>query len=454
MSSSKDDTPNHRPKVVIVGGGFGGLTCQSALQNSMPNADVTIVEPNERFTFLPLLYEYLGGLADLDEISPTYEYLLSSPADLTPIIVNKKASSSVSLERGSAVEVDPEKKLLHIQRLPSGESTSLHYDALVVSCGLPPSTPTKANRPGIPSSAFSFATLNDAVRLKRRLGVSSSLQGDSIVVVGGGYVGTELACALSKIVPKETKLTMLHRDATGVCTGAEASNREEAQKRLQSLGVNVKLGSTVENVASQTLDTGETFDDVQYRTTNGDKESIRADVLIWTVAGATKKPRQIVKGLPVDGRGRVAVSPTCQVEGMEHVYAIGDGAVVKESPGSDDKGAASPYPATAQVAMQQAQVVAYNLQVDLENKGVPKKFQYQSLGEMLSLGGDEDASISSLNGLFKLNGPLASTARRLVYAARMPTPKQAVRSGAGYVVGVLARGVGGLATEIMEKFAS
>jgi NADH dehydrogenase len=433
------------PKVVIVGGGFGGLTCQNQLRNTMPNAHVTIVEPNERFTFLPLLYEYLGGFADLDEISPTYEYLLSSPD--FPRTINK-ASGSLSLERASAVELDAEKNLLHIQRLPSGESTSLQYDALVVSCGLPPSTP-KANRPSIPSSAFSFATLDDAVRLKRRLGALSS--GDSIVVVGGGYVGTELACTLSKIVPKETKLTILHRDATGVCTGAEASNREAAQTRLESLGVNVKLGTTVENVASQTLD-DETFDTVQYATTNGDEESIRADVLIWTVSGATKKPRQLVKGLPVDGRGRVVVSSTCQVQGMEHVYAIGDGAVVSESPASD-KSVASPYPATAQVAMQQAQVAAYNLQVDLENKGIQKKFQYQSLGEMLSLGGDEDASISSLNGLFKLNGPLASTARRLVYAARMPSPKQAVRSGAGYVVGGLARRVGGLATEIMEKFA-
>jgi NADH dehydrogenase len=444
-----NDAPNHRPKVVIVGGGFGGLACQNALRNSMPNADVTIVEPNERFTFLPLLYEYLGGLADLDEISPTYEYLLSSlDFPLTP--PNKASSSVLSLERGSAVEVDAKKKLLHIRRLPSGESTSLRYDALVVSCGLPPSTP-KANRPTIPSSAFSFATLDDAVRLKRRLGAPSS-QGDSIVVVGGGYVGTELACTLSKIVPGETKLTVLHRDATGVCTGAEASNREEAQRRLEALGVNLKLGSTVENVTLQTLD-GETFDDVQYTTTNGDVESIRADVLIWTVSGATKKPRQVVKGLPVDGRGRVVVSPTCQVQGMERVYAIGDGAVVvSESPGSDThSSAASPYPATAQVAMQQAQVAAHNLQVNLENKGIQKEFQYLSLGEMLSLGGDEDASISSLNGLFTLNGPLASAARRLVYAARMPTPKQAVRSGAGYVVGGLARGVGGLATEIKEK---
>ena len=67
----------------------------------MPNADIVIVEPNERFTFLPLLYEYLGGYADLDEIAPTYDFLLSSQAN------DKK---NVSMKRASALSVDPDKQ--------------------------------------------------------------------------------------------------------------------------------------------------------------------------------------------------------------------------------------------------------------------------------------------------------------------------------------------------------
>lgn len=438
MSSSSGGTQQTRSKVLIVGGGFGGLTCQKELQTAMPNADITIVDPNERFTFLPLLYEYLGGYADLDEIAPTYEFLLSSSQAQT----FKAPSNDVSttrMKRASALKVDPENKTLTVQNVQSGDKESLSFDALVVSCGMAPSKP-KENRPSMPSSAFSFATLNDAVRLKRRLGLISTMNtASSIVVVGGGYVGSELACTLAKTLPSDTtQVTILHRDPTGVCTGAEDYNRESAQERLTDLGVHVQLGATVTNVDSKTSENGQSYDDVHYSTVSGNEGSIRADVLIWTVAGASRKPRDVIEGLPMDDRGRVIVSPTCQVEGLENIYAIGDGAVVEAGTSSS-----SPYPATAQVAMQQASVAASNIQLDLEkNDSLPRKqFSYQSLGEMLSLGGDEDASIASLNGLFTLNGPLASTARRLVYAARMPTPKQAVRSGAGYVFGGLTRGV-------------
>ena len=80
-------------------------------------------------------------------------------------------------------------------------------------------------------------------------------------MVGGGYVGTELACTLSKIIPKKTKLTVLHCDPTGICMGAESYNPEEAQTQLDLVGVNIKLGTTVNCVVLQTLN-GEVFDDV------------------------------------------------------------------------------------------------------------------------------------------------------------------------------------------------
>jgi NADH dehydrogenase len=292
----------------------------------------------------------------------------------------------------------------------------------------------------MPASAFPFASLNDAVRLKRRLGlVSSRNTASSVVVVGGGYVGSELSCTLQKTLPKDTQVTILHRDPSGVCTGAEEYNRESAQERLSDLGVHVQLGATVTNVESKRDDNDQYYDNVQYSTASGNEGSIRADVLIWTVAGATSKPKQVIEGLPMDDRGRIVVSSTCKVQGLDYIYAIGDGCVVQ----SEESSLSTPYPATAQVAMQQASVAAHNMQLDLEKNGITerKEFSYQSLGEMLSLGGDEDASIASLNGLFTLNGPLASTARRLVYAARMPTPKQTIRSGAGYVTGGLTRGV-------------
>merc|ERR1712232_695267 len=139
---------------------------------------------------------------------------------------------------------------------------------------------------------------DDAIRLKRRLAALPDSP-SSVVIVGGGYVGTELACTLSKIVPTTTKLTILHRNATSICNLAETYNQESASDRLDALGVDVKLG--VSQINFTTIPNDESLfssDKVSYINVNGEEESVQADILIWAVAGASNDRKEMVRGLP------------------------------------------------------------------------------------------------------------------------------------------------------------
>ena len=112
--------------------------------------------------------------------------------------------------------------------------------------------------------------------------------------------------------------------------------------------------------------------------------------------------------------------------GKPGLYALGDASAV-----TDANGARSP--STAQAAMQQADYTAWNVRASLRGEGNGLPFRYLPLGEMLSLGSDA-ASISALGQLVKLSGPLGSIGRRAVYAARMPTPRQAAKVGLSWAV--------------------
>jgi NADH:ubiquinone reductase (non-electrogenic) len=131
-------------------------------------------------------------------------------------------------------------------------------------------------------------------------------------------------------------------------------------------------------------------------------------------------------GIPLDGSGRVDVDATLRVRGRSRLHALGDATAVTDASGK-------PSPATAQAAMQQADYAAWNVRAALRDGSPTLPFRYVPLGEMLSLGEDA-ASVSALGQLVKLSGPLAYASRRAVYAARMPTSKQAAKVGLSWAV--------------------
>jgi demethylphylloquinone reductase len=145
---------------------------------------------------------------------------------------------------------------------------------------------------------------------------------------------------------------------------------------------------------------------------------VPADIVILT-SGTETNP--LVKALDVEKSnfGKIIVDKNLKVKSCINIYAAGDCAQID----------GVLLPSTAQVAMQQAQVLAKNIAIECSSSSNKKldSFQYMPLGEMLTLGFKE-ASVSGLSGLVQIDGPAAALARRIVYAIRMPTPTQTINA--------------------------
>ena len=438
------------PEVTVLGGGFGGLYTALRLVSldwsGGPRPRVTLVDRHERFAFSPMLYELATGTATCWEVAPLYEDLL--------------AGTGIDFVRGEVRGLDEAEQVVRVVAPPTanGEARAerlLPYDQCVLAFG---SQPTLDRVEGAAEYAQPFYSTDDALAVKRKVRQLREDAADSrsalrVCVVGGGYIGAELAANLASSLPSsEVLLTLVHR-ADALLTSATDHSRDVAVKKLADAGVDVILNTEVELVtdssirlvpvggggggggseaaaaaagepeAAPTTRAAAAARAVQSATTSG--YDLPVDLTLWT---AGSEPSSIVQELqlPLDASGRIAVEPTLKVVGKPGLYALGDASAV-----TDANGARSP--STAQAAMQQADYTAWNVRASLRGEGNGLPFRYLPLGEMLSLGSDA-ASISALGQLVKLSGPLGSIGRRAVYAARMPTPRQAAKVGLSWAV--------------------
>lgn len=416
------DVDNERKSVCVLGGGFGGL--YSALQISKKldkNTDLYLIDPKERFVFLPLLYELAVGCAAAVEVAPTYKNLLSG--------------SKVQFIQGSVDYVDFDNQMCTVQLADNGTTVkTLSYDQLVISVGIQPRTDLI---PGAKEHAIPFYGLNDALALKNKLKSLRSKQGQArVAVIGGGYSGVEVATNIAQSLGnKRGIVTVIDRNAR-VMTTSPPHNRKVAERALNRYNVDVKYNTSVKQVYE---------DYVTIVDQSGQETDLPSDLVLFT-AGTC--PSVFVKKLNIDKdpAGRILIKPTLQSKQYPNVFALGDCGAVE----------GSLVPATAQAAMQQSGVVAKNVLENIKAQKMAEKgtnyspsfryFNYLSLGEMLTVG-DLDASITSLGGWVALSGPLASVGRRAVYAVRMPTNTQTLKAlvtGSAVTTGkVLSRWFGG-----------
>lgn len=392
-----------REKILIVGGGFGGLYAALTL-SSIPwerKPIIQLIDKKDRFVFLPLLYELCVGDASLEEVAPTYKSLLRN--------------TNVEFLQGEVRSIDVANKVCLVSKSMDGVSNVIEGDACLEFDCMIVATGREGDLSFLNGSSIvnKFYTLEDCYELRRQLNLFESKRKElgraiDIVVVGGGYSGVELALNLAT----KGNVTLVHR-GTHLLPGASRFNRNNAVKRLNTVGVQVLTDTTVLDVEDLT------HSKHRSRIQTNQKELL-ADILIVTAGTTLSKNTGVLNSiLPRDTAGRIVTGPFLRVKGQDNIFAIGDISRARKEA----------FPATAQVAMQQASVAAWNVYQTL-NKHSKKllPFRYLDLGEMMTLG-TNDATIHSLGGLLQTKGPTASLMRRLIYSLRMPTSMQRFQAG-------------------------
>ena len=374
--------------IVIVGGGFGGLYTALALASRAGHPPLLLVEPRDRFVFLPFLYERLSAELPLWQMAPRYVELL--------------AGHGIGWVQDRVLRVDPATRQLD---LANGER--LHYSRLVLACG---ARPDSFGIPGVQEHALSFHSLDDVERLRQLVMQLRQRRQplQRLAVVGAGPSGVELACKLADLLEGSATVELIER-GPHCLPQAKAFNRAQAELALQRRDVRLRCHCAVTAVEATTL--------TLQQDSNPQPERLSVEAVIWT-AGQQGQPPQ--GPLPLDGRKRLQCTTALQLDGQPEIFALGDGAAVPHEPA---------LPATAQVAFQQAPVLADNLLRSLQGQEL-LPFQWNDLGEMLSLGVGE----ASLTGMgLTLAGPSAQQLRRWIYLTRLPGRRLPLQVAAGWL---------------------
>ncbi|MBF2055707.1 MAG: NAD(P)/FAD-dependent oxidoreductase [Cyanobacterium sp. T60_A2020_053] len=368
-------------KVVILGGGFGGLYTALRLQEldwQGNPPEITLIDKNDRFLFSPLLYELITGEMQSWEVAPYYRDLL--------------ANTEINFIQDTATAVNLPQNTVAFQNHPT-----IFYDRLVVALG--GTTPIDFVK-GAKEFAIPFRRLDDASTLKQKLQRLEDSTQDyiRIAVVGAGYSGIELAVKLADRLGKRGKIRIIDR-GSHILKNSPEFNRKSAGRALKSRNIWLNLETTVTEVKEKEIA-------LEYR---GTIDNLPVDIVLWTVG---TKAINLLEGLdlPQNEQGKIIIDDKLQVQDYPHIFALGD--LVRSI---DSKG--NVLANTAQVAFQQSDYCALNIKASLTHQPL-SPFRYQPLGEMLALGVD-NATLSGLG--VSLDGNLAYIARRLVYLYRLPT---------------------------------
>ncbi|XP_078437189.1 NAD(P)H dehydrogenase C1 [Wolffia australiana] len=417
-----------RPRVCILGGGFGGLytalRLESLVWTDNKKPQVVLIDKSENFVFKPLMYELLSGEVEPWEIAPAFKDLLANTG-----VLFVKDSVKIIQPNGPG-EVLPGGNV----QLESG--LNIEYDWLVLALG---SEAKLDVAPGALEYALPFSTLDDAQRtdqalkkLERARFGKSSLPIE-VAIVGCGYSGVELAATIAERLQDRGTVTAINVDAN-ICPTGLPGNREAALKVISERNVQLLLGFYV-NCVRKPADADESDNqakfilDLQPAQRGIDSKSIEADLILWTVGAKSLLPQlesfDYGKRLPLTSRGQAEIDETLQVKGHPRIFALGDSAALRDNGGRL-------LPATAQVAFQQADFAGWNIWAAINGRPL-LPFRFQNLGEMMTLGMNDAAVTPGFIEGLTLEGPIAHTARKLVYLARLPTDEHRLKVGISWL---------------------
>ena len=369
-----------RPRIVIVGAGFGGLSAAHALGGA--DADVTVIDRRNYHLFQPLLYQVAtAGL---------------SPAQIaSPIRAILRRAANVRVVLGKVTGIDKERRVVQV------DDREIPYDQLVLATG---SRHAYFGHDEWERVAPGLKKIDDATAIRRRIltafenAESAETQEArkrflTFVVIGGGPTGVEMAGAIAELAhvalrhdfrtidPREARVMLVEAGAR-VLAAFPAALSNAAQTALQRLHVEVRLGAPVSNCDESGVTIG--------------GEHLPAATIVWA-AGVAASAAAHWLGVEKDRIGRVPVGPDLTVPGHPEIFVIGDTA---SAAGKDGK----PLPGLAPVAKQQGAYVARVLRARLAGRPAPPPFRYRDYGTMATIG--RRSAVADF-GWLRLDGTLA-----------------------------------------------
>ncbi|WP_435009593.1 NAD(P)/FAD-dependent oxidoreductase [Tundrisphaera lichenicola] len=375
-----------KPRVVIIGGGFGGIEAAKAFRRS--GVHVILIDRRNHHLFQPLLYQVATAALN--------------PANIaTPIRRIFKGDDHIEVLLGEVESVDVPSRVV---RMAEGE---VPFDFLIVATG---ATHSYFGHGDWEEFAPGLKTLEDATAIRRKVLLAYEAaerepdprrkrEWTTFVVVGAGPTGVELAGALAEIArhdltgefrnfnPARSRVILVEAGPRVLSTYAEDLS-ESARKQLEGLGVEVRTGLKVTGIDEHGVST--------------ETGRIEARTVLWG-AGVQGSPLARTLGVPLDRAGRVLVEPDLSIPGAPEVFVIGDLAAIEQ----DGK----PVPGVAPAAMQGGQYVARMIKATL--KGKPRKpFHYLDKGSLATIG--RHAAVAQI-GKIHLSGFVAWLAWSLIH---------------------------------------
>ena len=379
------------PHVVIVGGGFGGLSAARALKRA--DVNVTLVDRRNHHLFQPLLYQVAMAALSPGEIASPIRWIL-----------RRQRNVEVLLAEARGVDIAGRRLLLTDGDMP--------YDYLIIATG---ATHAYFGHDEWCQVAPGLKTLEDALEIRRRVLLAyerAERETDparqraelTFVVIGGGPTGVEMAGALAEIAKHSLARDFRHFDpgsariillegGPSILTAFPEPLREAAHRDLLKLGVEVRLNSVVTHVAPGVVTMG--------------RDSIESHTVLWA-AGVSASPLGASLGVPLDRAGRVRISPELTIPGASNVFVIGDLASLDDRDGR-------PLPGVAQVAIQMGRHAVKNILRAIEGQPL-RPFQYKNLGNLATIG--RLSAIADF-GTFRLTGTIAWLAWLFVHIVKL-----------------------------------
>ena len=405
-----------RTRIVILGGGFGGIYAALRLEKALARGaalEVTLVNRENFFLFTPMLHEVAASDLDITDIVSPIRTLLRR----------------VKFVQGEVETIDLEARRVTVSHGGDAHGHELDYDHLVIGLG---AITNFYNLPGVEAHALTMKSLGDAIALRNRL-IECLEEADpeccrvkvpllTFVVAGGGFAGVETVAAVNDFVREalrfypnlteaQLRVVLVHDGPVILPELGERLGRY-AQRKLTARKVDIRVNTKIAGMSEVGVKLG-------------DGTAIPANTLVWTAGTA---PNPLLAALPCQKeRGRLVANAYMEVPGWSGVWALGDCAVIQ------DPRTGRPYPPTAQHALRQGRVLADNILATIGG-GQKQAFAFKTIGLLASIG--RRTGVAQILGV-NFSGFVAWWLWRTIYLSKLPRLEKKVRVALDWLLDII-----------------